>query len=79
VTVQDLSDGELYFVVSNGIRNSNAPLRARHNAKEIWRTILWVRHSAQLKAEERKEMGRETSDQEHLHEETMIRDRAGGD
>jgi|SRR6516225_474887 hypothetical protein len=72
--VQDSSDGELYFVVSNGIRNTPcAPLGLATMPS------LSVRHPTQLKAEGRKESGRETSDQEHVHEETMKRDRAGSD
>jgi mono/diheme cytochrome c family protein len=58
--VQELSDAELYFVIFNGIRNTAMPgFGARHNTEEIWRTILWVRHLAQLKPEERKEIAHE--------------------
>jgi mono/diheme cytochrome c family protein len=75
--VQELSDAELYFVISNGIRNTAMPgFQAHHSPDEIWKTILWLRHLAHLTPEERMKIMRETSDQERGHEETMTRGRA---
>lgn len=70
--VQDLSDGELYFVISRGIRNTAMPgFGARHSHDEIWKTIPWVRHLARLTPEERKQITQETSDRELSHEKIM--------
>jgi mono/diheme cytochrome c family protein len=70
--VQDLSDGELYFVISHGIRNTAMPsFAARHSRDEIWKTILWVRHFAHLTPEERKRIAQQTSDREQGHEKIM--------
>jgi hypothetical protein len=77
--VQSLADGQLYFVITTGIRNTAMPsFGAHHNAEEIWRTILWVRHLAHLKPEERTEIGRETTNKERGHEEIMRQGRASG-
>jgi mono/diheme cytochrome c family protein len=78
--VQSLSDGELYFVITSGVRNTAMPgFGARHNAEEIWRIILWVRHLAHLKPEERADIGREITNKERGHEEIMRQGRASGD
>jgi mono/diheme cytochrome c family protein len=49
-----LSDGVLYFIVSNGIRMSGMPgFGPRHTANEIWKIALWVRHLPNLTPQER--------------------------
>jgi mono/diheme cytochrome c family protein len=49
-----LSDGQLYFVVSNGIRMTAMPgFGTRHSSDELWKIILWVRHFPNLSAQER--------------------------
>ena len=51
---QEWSDGELYFIVANGIPMSGMPGFARnHDSKEIWGMILWMRHLAQLSPPEK--------------------------
>jgi mono/diheme cytochrome c family protein len=48
------SDGELYFIIANGIRMTGMPgFGKRHDPKEIWGLILWVRHLAQLSPSEK--------------------------
>lgn len=77
--VQELSDGELYFVISHGIRNTAMPsFGSHHSPGEIWKITLWVRHLAHLTAEERQKIGEERSDQKRGHEEIMKRGRASG-
>lgn len=52
--VQEWSDGELYFIVANGIPMSGMPGFARnHDSKEIWGMVLWVRYLAQLRPPEK--------------------------
>jgi mono/diheme cytochrome c family protein len=49
-----LSDGQLYFFVSNGIRMTAMPgFGPRHSPDELWRIILWVRHFPHLTPNER--------------------------
>jgi mono/diheme cytochrome c family protein len=49
-----LSDGALYFIVSNGIRMTGMPgFGTRHNSDELWKIILWVRHFPDLTPQER--------------------------
>ncbi len=51
---QNWSDGELYFIISNGIPMTGMPgFSGNHDSKEIWGMILWVRHLAQLNPAEK--------------------------
>jgi mono/diheme cytochrome c family protein len=51
---QKWSDGELYFIIANGIRMTGMPgFGEKHDPKEIWGVILWVRHLAQLSPQEK--------------------------
>jgi mono/diheme cytochrome c family protein len=48
-----LSDGQLHFIVSNGIRMTAMPgFATRHSSDELWKIILWVRHFPNLTAQE---------------------------
>ncbi len=52
-----LSDGELYFIIANGIRYTGMPgFGAHHDADDIWRMILWIRHLPQLTEAEKAEL-----------------------
>lgn len=49
-----MSDGELYFIIANGISMSAMPgFGKNHESKEIWGMVLWVRHLAQLSPTEK--------------------------
>ena len=51
---QDWSDGELYFIIANGIPMSAMPgFGEHHDSKEIWGMVLWMRHLAQLSPPEK--------------------------
>ncbi|HYR79920.1 MAG TPA: cytochrome c [Candidatus Dormibacteraeota bacterium] len=51
---QEWSDGELYFIISNGIALSGMPaFGKKHDSKDIWGMVLWVRHLAQLSPAEK--------------------------
>jgi len=66
---QEMSDSEIFFVVAKGVALSGMPaFGAHHGADDIWKMVLWVRHIANLNAEERKEIERQTSDNEPRHE-----------
>jgi mono/diheme cytochrome c family protein len=70
--IQKLSDAELYFVIAHRIRITPMPaFGAHHSPDEIWRTTLWVRLLPELSSAERKEIEKQTSDQERHHQEVM--------
>ena len=49
-----LSDGQFYFIVSNGIRMTAMPgFGTRHSTDDLWKIILWVRHFPNLTPQER--------------------------
>src|ERR1700722_4628895 len=51
---QKWSDGELYFIIANGIAMTAMPgFGKNHDPKEIWGMVLWVRHLAQLSPPEK--------------------------
>lgn len=60
---QQMSDAEIYFVVSNGIALSGMPSFTSHGREEIWKLVLWLRHLPNLSAAERNEIEPQTSDQ----------------
>src|SRR5712692_9670276 len=40
-----LSDGQFYFILSNGIRMSGMPgFGTQQSPDDLWKIILWVRH-----------------------------------
>ena len=51
---QKWSDGELYFVIANGIAMTAMPgFGKNHDPNEIWGMVLWVRHLGQLSSLEK--------------------------
>ena len=68
---QKLSDSELYFIITNGIRNTAMPAFGRnHSPDDIWRTILWVRRLAKLTRGERLAIEREMEIEREQHRTT---------
>src|SRR5580698_5333330 len=57
---QNLSDGELFWIIENGVRFTGMPaFSTRHSSKEdSWKLVHFIRHLPQLTAEERLEMER---------------------
>src|ERR1700675_1392543 len=56
---QNMSDGELYYTIDNGVRLSGMPdFNGPHPAALNWRLILFIRHLPQITAEELNEMKR---------------------
>lgn len=50
---QKLTDGELYYVVSNGVRFTGMPAFGREDSREeIWKLVSFIRHLPQLTPEE---------------------------
>jgi mono/diheme cytochrome c family protein len=57
---QDLSDGELFWIIENGVRFTGMPAFSnRHSSPEdTWKLVQFIRHLPQLTADERMEMER---------------------
>lgn len=68
--VRALSDGEIFWVVSNGIRGTGMPSFApTPSTDEIWKIVSFVRHLPDLSAEERKSLEEGRRDDAHHHDE----------
>ena len=54
---QELTDGEIYSIIHNGIRLTGMPAWGEaENDQESWKLVLFIRHLPKLTAEEEKEM-----------------------
>jgi len=70
---QDLSDGELFYIIQNGVMFSGMPgWGGEHNAEETWHLVQFIRHLPQLTPDELKQMQqaapREDKGNEHHNE-----------
>ena len=53
--IQKMSDGELFWIVSNGIRMTGMPaFSPTHKPEEVWTVVAFVRHLPELSDEEQK-------------------------
>jgi mono/diheme cytochrome c family protein len=57
---QKMSDGELFWIIENGVRFTGMPaFSSRHSSQEdSWKLVLFIRHLPQLTTDERIEMER---------------------
>ena len=55
---QKLSDGELFWIIQNGVRFTGMPSFAEHGKDDGWKLVLFVRHLPQLTSQESAEMER---------------------
>jgi mono/diheme cytochrome c family protein len=56
---QDLSDGEIFCIIENGVRFTGMPAFATHREQDAsWKLVRFIRHLPQLTREERAEMER---------------------
>jgi mono/diheme cytochrome c family protein len=57
---QKLSDGELFWIIENGVRFTGMPAFGGHHGtqEDSWKLVLFIRHLPQLAADERLEMER---------------------
>jgi mono/diheme cytochrome c family protein len=57
--IQSMSDGEIFYVIENGIRLSGMPaFGGEHSADASWKLVDFIRHLPQLSAQEELEMER---------------------
>ena len=68
--VQARSDGELFWITSNGIRMTGMPaFSPTHGENEIWQIVAFLRHLPEITDEEKSALEREEAGEEHHHEE----------
>ena len=56
---QSLSDGELFYVIQNGVRLTGMPgwaTGAHHDEEDSWKLVRFIRHLPQLTPAEEREM-----------------------
>ncbi len=69
--IQGRPDGELYWIVSNGIRATGMPaFSPTHKPEEIWKIVAFLRHLPELTNEEQKEL-RAAGEQSEKHHDEM--------
>lgn len=62
--IQEFSDGELFWIVSNGIRMTGMPaFSPTHGGEEIWHIVAFVRHLSQLTDDEKALLAEGASDE----------------
>jgi mono/diheme cytochrome c family protein len=80
---QQMTDGELFFVIQNGIRMTGMPAwgsGSQHDEQDSWKLVRFIRHLPQLTAEEEQEMqSLNPKSPDELKEEQEERDFLNGD
>lgn len=67
--IQALSDGELFWVVANGLRGTGMPaFTPTHGEDEIRKIVAFLRHLPDLSPDELNELKGATVDESHHHE-----------
>ncbi len=68
--VQARSDGELFWITSEGVRMTGMPaFSPTHGENEIWQVVAFLRHLPEITDEEKAQLKTETEEEEHHHEE----------
>ena len=67
-SIQKTPDGELFWVVSNGIRSTGMPaFSPTHKEEEIWHIVAFLRHLPEITKEEQQVLRAGGSEEEHHH------------
>jgi len=67
---QARSDGQLFWIVDEGIRMSGMPaFGPTHKENEIWQIVAFLRHLPEITDEEKAQLKREGGEEEGHHEE----------
>jgi mono/diheme cytochrome c family protein len=56
---QQMTDGELFFIIQNGIRMTGMPAwggASAHDEEDSWKLVRFIRHLPQITAQEEREM-----------------------
>lgn len=57
---QNLSDGEIYYIIANGVRFTGMPAwGGEHSPEETWQLVSFIRHLPHLTPEELEQMKRQ--------------------
>jgi mono/diheme cytochrome c family protein len=80
---QQMTDGELFFIIQNGIRMTGMPAwgsGSQHDEQDSWKLVRFIRHLPRLTADEEKEMqALNPKSPDELKEEQEERDFLNGD
>ncbi|HYR46707.1 MAG TPA: c-type cytochrome [Thermoanaerobaculia bacterium] len=67
--VQARPDGEIFWIVSNGIKMTGMPaFSPTHKPDECWKLVAFLRHLPEITEDERKALKTGTAEAEHHHE-----------
>ena len=56
---QNLTDGDIFYIISNGVRMTGMPgWGVSHGDEDTWKLVLFIRHLPQLTEEEKKDRER---------------------
>jgi len=67
--IQKRPDGELYWIVSNGIRMTGMPaFSPTHKEAEIWKIVAFVRHLPEISPDEEKQLRASEESSDHHHD-----------
>ncbi|MGH9316438.1 MAG: c-type cytochrome, partial [Thermoanaerobaculia bacterium] len=71
-------DGELFWIVSNGLRTTGMPaFGPTHKPDEIWKIVAFLRHLPEIAPEEQKTLRSATEEAEQHHEEAQAAEPKG--
>src|SRR5262249_30548705 len=74
----DLTDGQLFWVVKNGIRMTGMPaFGPTHQDDEIWKIVAFLRHVPKLTPEEKASLAAASEEEDHHHEEESSEQKKG--
>ncbi len=63
---QGLSDGQLYYIIANGVRWTGMPaFKGEHTPEETWQLVSFIRHLPKLTEDEMDELQKVIGDDEH--------------
>ncbi len=66
---EEISDGELFWTIRQGVRMTGMPAFApTHTDEEIWKIVAFVRHLPHLTPQEKSELRAATQEEEHHHQ-----------
>lgn len=67
--VQERPDGQVFWIIANGIRMTGMPaFSPTHKEEEIWKIVAFVRHLPEVTPEEQKTLKPASEEAEHHHE-----------
>jgi mono/diheme cytochrome c family protein len=66
---QRLSDGQLFFIIQNGVRWTGMPAwKGEHTADDTWKLVSFIRHLPSLTKQELDALPTDTDEEHHHHE-----------